>query len=158
MKLKKSTKYWLISVGSVFLTALIGSLATFRAIDGWYQALTKPIFNPPNWIFGPVWTVLYLILIVVLFLILNSNPTKHRQKVLNLFYLQLFFNALWSIVFFGFNLIGSALFTIAILWFLIFLCITNANKFSLNSGWLMIPYLLWVSFASVLNYSIWLLN
>ncbi|PIP51567.1 TspO protein [Candidatus Berkelbacteria bacterium CG_4_8_14_3_um_filter_33_6] len=158
MKLKKTTKYWLVSIGSVILTALIGSLATFNAVDGWYQTIAKPGFSPPNWIFGPVWTILYFILIIVLFLILNSNPTKHRQKVLNIFYLQLFFNALWSILFFGLNLIGSALFVIAILWFLIFLCITNANKFSLNAGWLMIPYLLWVSFASILNYSIWLLN
>lgn len=158
MKLSKPYKYWGISVGSVLLTALVGSLVTFRSINSWYITLPKPTFTPPNWIFGPVWTILYIILIIVLFIILNSNKSKHRQKVINLFYLQLLFNALWSIIFFGYHMIGTALMAIAILWLLIFLCITNTNKFSLNSGWLLIPYLLWVSCALILNYSIWLLN
>ena len=158
MKFSKPIKYWFISICSIIATAIIGSLVTVKSVNLWYMTLSKPSFDPPNWVFGPVWTVLYIILIIVLFSILNSNKTKHRQKVINIFYLQLFFNALWSVVFFGFHLIGVALMAIAILWLLIFLCITNANKFSLNSGWLLTPYLLWVSFALILNYSIWLLN
>ena len=158
MKIKKSTGYWLISVGSVSTTAVLGWLFTSKSIINWYPTIFKPIFTPPNWLFGPAWTILYGMMIFALNIVLNSSPTKQRQKVINLFYLQLFFNALWSLVFFRFHLIGTGLIIMAILWILIYLNMTNTNKFSITAGWLLIPYLLWVSLALVLNYSIWILN
>ena len=149
----------MVSIGVCFLAATVGSVFTTGSIDTWYVTLNKPFFNPPNWIFGPVWTMLYLMMGISLYAFWNkkTNATEKRQGI-SLFFVQLAINVLWSILFFGLKSPIAALVGIIILWFAIYLTIRNFLKVSKLAGWLLIPYLAWVSFATVLNLSIVLLN
>jgi benzodiazapine receptor len=138
---------------------VLGALATTPSIGGWYKGLVKPSFNPPNWIFGPVWTILYLLMGIALFLVWRRGPkTAGVMAALVLFLIQLGLNVLWSILFFGLHQPALAFFEIAALW--VFILLTALKFFSLSrpAGWLLVPYLLWVTFASALNFSIWRLN
>lgn len=147
------------SIGICFLAGGIGSLFTFSAIPAWYAALQKPFFNPPNWLFGPVWSTLYFLMGVSLYLILNKkSQKKEKRQGLAYFFVQLFLNALWSIIFFGFHLPVFAFLEIIILWIMIFFTIKYFLKVVKTAGWLLIPYLAWVSFAGLLNLSIAILN
>jgi len=141
------------------LAGFIGSFATRQSVGGWYRALVKPDFNPPSWVFAPVWITLYAVMGVSLYLIwrkgLNSVEVKYA---IILFLVHLVFNTLWSIVFFGYQSIGGGAIVITVLWFLILVTIICFYKISTPAGLLLIPYLLWVSFASLLNFSIWRLN
>ncbi|MBI4359166.1 MAG: tryptophan-rich sensory protein [Candidatus Nealsonbacteria bacterium] len=143
---------------------LIGSVFTISAIPGWYAGLAKPALNPPGWLFGPVWTVLYALMGVSAWLVWKqwdqgSSSIKLRVKAaLTIFGLQLFLNAVWSIIFFGLKNPGGALINIVLLWFAIVWTIVVFYKISKPAAYLLVPYLLWVSFASYLNYSIWALN
>lgn len=134
----------------------IGSLFTFSAIPTWYAALTKPAFGPPNWLFGPVWTILYLMMGIAMFLVWQK--AKAVKPYLRVFIIQLILNALWSIVFFGQQNPGLAFVVIVALWLAILWNIILFLRVSKTAGWLLVPYLLWVSFASILNYSIFALN
>ena len=140
------------------LAGLIGSVFTFSAIPNWYAGLVKPSFNPPNWLFGPVWTTLYTMMGVALFLIIEKGKGSKKKIAIKIFTIQLALNALWSIIFFGFKLPGLAFLEIIILWIFIVLSIKKFWPISKTSAYLLIPYLLWVSFASVLNFSIFSLN
>lgn len=131
---------------------LIGSIFTFPAIGGWYQTLVKPSFSPPNWIFGPVWTLLYLMMGVSLYFIWV------RKGSLKWFWVQLVLNSLWSILFFGLKSPGLAFLEIIFLWYAILTTIKTFLKQFKPAAYLLYPYLAWVSFASVLNFSIWVLN
>lgn len=134
------------------LTGLIGSLFTFSAINDWYQFLAKPSFSPPNWLFGPVWIALYLMMGIAWYLAWKRGaPAK-------LFLIHLVFNCLWSIIFFGLKSPGLAFMEILVLWGLIVVVMVQFYHFNKLSTWLLLPYLLWVSFASFLNLSIYLLN
>ena len=138
---------------------VIGSLATFSKIPGWYAGLEKPVFSPPNWLFGPVWTLLYAGMGISAFRIWSKGVQKREvRNLIGLFLVHLAVNVLWSIVFFGLENIAGALFVIAILWMLIALLIFRFSSVDKISAYLLIPYLLWVSFASLLNFSLLVLN
>lgn len=155
--MKKAIKL-LISILISFLAGAIGSIFTFSSIPTWYAALNKPSFNPPNFLFGPVWTVLYVVMGISLFLIWNSEKKENKKIAITIFGIQIFLNALWSIVFFGLKNPLAALFVIAALYIFIILNIVKFYKINKVAGLILIPYLLWVSFASVLNYFIMILN
>lgn len=139
------------------LSGIIGSFFTFQAIPDWYLKLNKPWFSPPNWIFAPVWLVLYTFMGIALYLnwIKKSQQSKNNVR---LFFIHLFFNNIWTPVFFGMKNFGLALFIILILWFLILIMIRDFYKLNKLSSYLLIPYLLWVTFAALLNLSILILN
>jgi len=148
-----------LSIGVCFLAAGIGSRFTTSAIDTWYTTLQKPFFNPPNWIFGPVWTLLYLIMGISLYIVwIAKVEKKAKLQGITFFFIQLALNVLWSILFFGLKSPTAALIGIIFLWLAIFLTIRSFLQISKKAGWLLIPYLVWVSFATILNLSIVILN
>lgn len=134
------------------LAGLIGSAFTFPAISGWYRYLLKPSFSPPNWVFGPVWTLLYLLMGLSWYLAWKKGAPK------SLFVFQLVLNSLWSILFFGLRNPGLAFGEMILLWLAIVASMVQFSRYRRLSGWLLLPYLLWVSFASYLNWAIWQLN
>lgn len=135
---------------------IFGALFTFSAIPVWYQSLNKPAFSPPNFIFGPVWTILYFLMGISLYLIWSSQ--KKTRKVMLLFWVHLFFNATWSGAFFGLRNPLLGFINILVLWVLVVLVIYKFRKINRLAGLLLLPYLAWISFAAFLNYNIWLLN
>lgn len=135
----------------------LGSIFTSSSVGGWYQTLAKSPLNPPGWVFGPVWTTLFLLMGYALYLVWTSEGEK-RKQAFRIFAIQMILNVLWSVLFFGMRSPGLALLEIGILWVAILLNILAFSKVSKVSGYLLWPYLLWVSFASYLNYSIWSLN
>ncbi|MFC1787903.1 TspO/MBR family protein [Patescibacteria group bacterium] len=138
---------------------IIGSLFTNPGTSAWYQGLVKPWFNPPGWIFGPVWVSLYVLMGLSAYLIWQqTKKNKMAFKYLNIFWIHLFFNALWSILFFGLESPGLALANILIIWSLILILMIDFWKIKSISTYLLIPYFVWVSFATILNYYIWILN
>lgn len=146
----------------VLLCEIVGAAGTpFTAssIPTWYATLVKPALNPPNWVFGPVWTTLYAMMGVAIWLVLRHAETKKRCADYTwLFLTQLTFNFMWTMVFFGFKLPWVAFFVIVALWMLIAACIFRFYESSKLAAYLLIPYILWVSFAAYLNLSIALLN
>lgn len=148
-----------ISLLAPFGAGAIGSIATASSIPSWYASLNKPFFNPPNWVFGPVWTLLYLLMGIALYLIWNNKKrTIHKKKAIKYFWIQIVLNTLWSLVFFGLRTtLGGILIIIPLLTFII-LTMKNAKPVSMTAWILLLPYLLWVSFATVLNISLFLLN
>jgi len=138
---------------------IIGSLFTASAVSTWYVTLAKPVYNPPSWVFGPVWLLLYTMMGVSLYLVWQKrSKKKSHQFALTIFYVHLFLNALWSILFFGLKNPQAALYDIVLLWVLLLLTIILFYKISKPASYLLWPYLLWVSFAANLNYMIWILN
>ena len=141
------------------LAGVIGSLFTTPAIPTWYATLRKPSFTPPNWIFSPVWIALFVLMGIAAFLVWNKGLSDQKVKIaLSIFALQLILNVLWSVMFFGLRSPLAGLIEIAVLWMAILLTIFYFFKVSHVAGILLIPYFLWVSFAAVLNFSIWRLN
>jgi len=137
---------------------ILGSIFTIPAITTWYQTLNKPFFSPPNFIFGPVWTTLYALMGVSIYLVLQQNLKKNKNKIIMLFSLQLFLNFLWSLIFFYFHLPLLAFLEIILLSVSILILIIRFWKYSKTASILLIPYLFWVSFATILNASIVILN
>ena len=141
------------------LAGLAGSLVTTPAISTWYSSLNKPSFNPPNWLFAPVWTALYFLMGASLYLVWSKGlKDKKVRTALFLFVLQLILNILWSFLFFGLRSPFLAFIEIVVLWAAIFVTMLNFLKISKPAGFLLLPYLLWVSFASLLNFFIFRLN
>lgn len=140
------------------LAGIIGAVFTTPSISGWYAGLNKPFFNPPNWLFGPVWTLLYLLMGISLYLVWNQKKGVKIKTALIIFAIQLGLNSLWSIIFFGMRLPSVAFLEILILLLFIVLTIVKFLPISKISACLLIPYLLWVSFASFLNFYIVRLN
>lgn len=141
------------------LAGIIGSIFTGPEIQGWYTTLAKPMFNPPNWVFGPVWTTLFALMGIAAYLVWQQGINRHAVRVaLELFAVQLGLNILWSLIFFGLHNPGWAVVEIAVLWLMIVSTIIAFYKVSKPAAWLLLPYLLWVSFASALNFAIWNLN
>ena len=158
MKLNKYIKL-VIFIAIPLIVGFIGSFFTTSNIPTWYTSLIKPSFNPPNYLFGPVWTILYILMGVAAFLIWQKGIKKKKVKVaIYIFVAQLFLNMLWSILFFGLQNPLLALIEIFILWALILLTIVKFSEISKKATYLLIPYILWVSFASILNLFIYLLN
>lgn len=147
---------------SIFVShaaGLVGSLFTASAITDWYLTIAKPEFNPPNWVFGPVWFILYTLMGISLYLVWHHGlHSKKARFAFWFFFAQLGVNALWSIVFFGLHNISLALVVIGVLWFMIAATIRMFWGLDRRAAQLLIPYLAWVSFATYLNYSIWILN
>lgn len=147
---------------SVALPIGIGAIAgsfTSTSVNGWFTTLIKPSFNPPNWLFAPVWTALYIMMGIACFLVWKSKvDEKVKNKALGFYLVQLLFNFLWSLIFFYAQQPGWALVDIIIMWIMILLTILQFGKISSTAAWLMVPYISWVSFATILNYAIWKLN
>jgi benzodiazapine receptor len=141
------------------LAGIIGALFTTSEIPTWYALLERPFFSPPNWLFGPVWTLLYTLMGIAAYLSCKyGKPAKQATIASYWFYAQLVFNTLWSIVFFGLHSLWGAVGMVIILWLLIFKTMTLFRKMNKWAGWLMLPYLAWVTFAALLNISIAILN
>ncbi len=148
----------IISLGGCFFVAFLGSAVTIPSITTWYTTLNNPFFNPPNYIFGPVWTVLYILMGLAVYLVWSNHKLAKIQPAVNLFVLQLFLNFLWSLLFFYFHQPFLALVEIIFLALAIFSTIKAFNKISKTAGKLLVPYLAWVCFASILNLFIVILN
>lgn len=150
---------FIASMGVCIVAGFVGSLATRSSITTWYAGLTKPPFNPPNQIFAPVWTILYVLMGVSAFVVWRKGLRSKQVKIaLGIFAGQLVLNVLWSVIFFGFRLPFPAFIEIIILWIAILFTILLFRKMSMIAALLLIPYILWVSFAAVLNFSLWRLN
>lgn len=146
---------------ALILPLSVGAFAgmfTSEAIPGWYATLNRPSFNPPNWLFGPVWTTLYLLMGISFYMIWKQKKSKERNLAILTFIVQLVLNFAWSFIFFYFNYIGLALVEISLLWLTIVLMMAQFYKIKPLTAYLNIPYLLWVSFATALNLSYFLLN
>ena len=155
--MKKILKLLLCLLAMLLIGGLAG-FATSTSINGWYVTINKPSFNPPNYLFGPVWTTLYILMGVSLYLILQSDSSELRKKAITIFSIQLFLNFFWSFIFFNFQMLGLAFAEIILMWISILTMIIVFYKINKTAAFLQIPYLLWVSFASVLNFAIWKLN
>jgi len=147
---------------SILVPLLVGAISGFftsSGVNGWYATANKPWFNPPNWIFAPVWTALYILMGIALFLVWKSGAEKTiKQTAIILFAIQLTLNFFWSFIFFKLQLPGWAFAEIILMWITIFITILWFGKISSAAAWLLVPYICWVSFASILNYAVWKLN
>lgn len=159
MRLKKFFRF-LFSILLANSAGFLGSFFTASSVKTWYQTINKPFFNPPSFVFAPVWTLLYILMGVSFYLIWQQTKFKSKISKLarNIFLIQLILNALWSILFFGFKNPVLAFIEIIILWILIFKNIKVFAKINKTAAYLLWPYLAWVSFASILNLSLILLN
>lgn len=124
----------------------------------WYRSLTRPAFAPPNWVFGPVWTVLYLMMAVSGWLVWRTPTGTARTRALFAFGVQLVLNGIWSALFFGWHRPGLALVEIIVLWLSILVTALLFRRLSVTAAMMLVPYLMWVSFAAVLNFGFWSLN
>ena len=141
-----------------FAAGGIGSVFTFTEIPTWYAALTKPVWNPPNWLFGPVWTILYLLMGISLYRYWQRASKERVGAGVGLMVGQLVLNALWSIVFFGLHQPAGAVYVILVLWLAIVWTMVEFSRVDKVAAWLLAPYLAWVTFASALNYAVAILN
>ena len=147
--------------GCLLLPLLVGGVSgyfTVNAVHSWYPQLNKPFFNPPNYLFGPVWTMLYLLMGVSFYLVLKQPPSAARKKAVIVFVVQLVLNFCWSLIFFNFHLLSAALAEILVMWLMILWMIVSFYPISKAASLLQLPYLAWVSFASALNAAIVYLN
>ena len=141
------------------LAGIIGSVFTVSSIPDWYANLNKPWFTPPNWLFGPVWVTLYTLMGISLYWIWERGPSKSNVRgALLVFFGQLVINAVWSIMFFGLQSPFYALILVAMLWSLILLTIYMFYKIEKKAGLILVPYMAWVTVATLLNYFVWVLN
>jgi translocator protein len=155
------TGRWLglaLFVSASFAAALVGRVFTTPAVPGWYESLRKPAWTPPNWLFGPVWTALYVAMGAAAWLVWRERGFAGARLALSLFFAQLALNALWSVIFFGMRRPGAALVEIAFLWAAVFATMAAFWQVSRAAGWLFVPYLWWITFAMFLNYAIWRAN
>ncbi len=156
--MKNSYKLIIAIIGSE-LAGIIGSVFTTPSITGWYQTLNKPEIAPPNWVFGPVWTTLFALMGIAAFLVWKRGWDRREVKIaLSIFIGQLVLNTLWSIIFFALRSPGAALVELIFLWLAILATMIAFGKISRAAAWLLLPYIMWVSFAGYLNYLIWSLN
>ncbi len=150
--MKKTIIQIIIAIAACELAGAVGAIFTAPAIGGWYAGLQKAALNPPSWVFAPVWTILFALMGVATFLVWRKKGS------LLIFVAQFALNILWSILFFGLHAPWLALIDIVALWLAIGFTVLSFRKVSPAAAWLMVPYLLWVTFASYLNYSVAVLN
>lgn len=149
----------IITLGLTLITGFVGSIATFDSLTTWYVALNKPSWTPPNWAFGPIWTTLYILIGIAAYLVWREGLHRKDVKIaLSVFALQLILNLLWSLIFFGLQSIYGGLIEIIILWIAILINLILFYRISKVAGLLLVPYIVWVTIAAYLNYSIYLLN
>ena len=161
MQRSKTNKILLLLASIIIcqMAGIIGSIFTTPAIPTWYANINKPTFRPPNWVFAPVWTTLFLLMGIALFLIWEKGLKRKDVKIaFSVFIFHLLLNTLWSILFFGLKSPFAAFIEIIFLWIFILISIILFFRISKIAAYLLIPYILWVSFASVLNFAIWQLN
>ena len=155
-------KKWIKLVIALALPQIAGITAaniTKTGEGSWFRSLDKPSWNPPAWVFAPVWTTLYILMGLAFYLIWKSNAPRHfTRPAMVLWIMQLVFNFFWTIIFFGQHQIGWALAEITGLWLLILLAIFAFARIDKAAAWLLVPYISWVSFAALLNGAIWQLN
>ncbi|MCX7940915.1 MAG: tryptophan-rich sensory protein [Endomicrobia bacterium] len=155
----KKTLKLIISIVLPLFIGYLGSLATKSSVNSWYLTLNKPSFNPPNWVFAPVWTGLFILMGISCYIIWNKiGRIDFRNLVYLIYFFQLIFNLLWSVLFFSFRNPILGLVNIILLWILAVVNIKLFYRISKLAGWLLIPYILWLSFAFVLNFAIVILN
>ena len=148
-----------VSIVVCQLAGGLGAIFTTPAIPTWYASLEKPAFQPPNWLFFPVWTTLYTLMGIAAFLVWRKGLHERRVRVaLGIFVIQLVLNTAWTIIFFGLYSLFGAVIAIVFLWIAILINIVTFWRISKVAGALLIPYILWVSFAGILNISVWMLN
>ncbi|OCB75586.1 sensory protein TspO [Flavobacterium piscis] len=159
MKLNKITKIF-VALIICLMVGYSASIVTRPSVETWYPTIIKPSFNPPNWIFMPVWTLLYILMAVAAGLVWDKIKEQNQEvKVaLGFFLIQLTLNAIWSYIFFGLKNPMLALIEIALLWLMIYETYLKFTKINKTAGYLLIPYMAWVAFAGILNASIWWLN
>ena len=158
MKLPVVIKF-IVCLALTFSAAFLGALSTRSAISDWYANLNKPFFTPPDWLFGPVWTLLYLLMALSAFLVWQKGlETPIVRIALALYLLQLILNGLWTPLFFGLKMPLVAFIEIILLWIAIVFTIVASARVSMAAALLLLPYIIWTSFAAALNFSIWLLN
>ena len=144
--------------GWLALCFAAASTAVFVSTDGWYAALNKPSWNPPAWLFGPAWSLFYTLMAIAAWLVWRKGGWKVQGKILGMFLLQWILNALWTPLFFGLHQPGIAFTEIILLWLAIAVTLVLFWRVSKIAGALLIPYWAWVTFAAVLNFTIWRLN
>ena len=155
----KSISKLIFSVSVCLLTGFLGSFATMDSVTTWYAGLSQPSFTPPDWSFGVVWSILYVMMGISAFLIWNNGINKKQVNVaLGLFIIQLALNGLWTPIFFGLHMMALALVEIVLLWIAILITILAFWRISKPATFLLLPYILWVSFAVVLNAALCFLN
>jgi len=160
------------------LAGVVGSVFTSPEIEAWYKNLKKPAFNPPNWVFGPAWIIIFILMGISLYLVWQKkfepkiisaqtyNPLSQkflsgswrRLNIVLIFVTQLVLNILWSVLFFGAHSVAAGFFELLMLWFAIVFTMVNFHRVSKVATWILLPYILWVSFAGILNFYIWILN
>jgi benzodiazapine receptor len=155
---RRSLAGLLVWIGLCFAAAGIGSVATDANIEGWYATLRKPAWTPPNWVFAPAWTTLYLTMALAAWLVWRKEGFAAARWPLGLFLAQLILNAAWSWLFFAWKRPGLAWGELLLLWVAIGLTAVCFGRRSLWAGLLLVPYLAWVTFAAILNLTIWRLN
>lgn len=156
---KEKTIKLIASFAITFGAAYIGSIFTTPNVRGWYALAEKPFFSPPNWLFGPVWTVLYTLMAISLYIIWTSaSDKKQKNQALTLFAVQIVLNALWSFIFFELRQLWLAFFEILVLELIIIMTFGSFRRISPKAANLLIPYIAWVGFASLLNLGTALLN
>ena len=149
----------IISIAVCQAAGLVGSVFTAPAIAGWYATLVKPAFNPPGWVFGPAWTLLYTLMGISLYLVWKQGIEQKRiRQGVTIFIIHLAFNTSWSIIFFGLKSPAWAFANIIVLWLMIGLVIALFYRIKRSSAYLLLPYWAWVTFAAVLNFYLWRLN
>ena len=139
-----------------FSASFIGAIVTFASKEPWYSELSKPVFTPPDWVFGPVWTLLYLSMTIAIWSVWNKN--FRNLNIIYIYFIHLFFNTTWSIIFFGLNNLILSLINLVILILFIIILILKFKEISKLSFYLMIPYLVWCCFALILNSTLVYLN
>ena len=148
----------LLPLAAVIAASLLGQLATFPNLTPWYASLVKPSFNPPDWVFGPVWTALYLLMAFAAWRILRLPPSPARRNALILFFVQLALNVAWSWMFFAAHSPKLGLVNVVPQFFVIIATLVAFSRLDRNAGWCLAPLVLWVGYASLLNAAVWWLN
>ncbi|ASB49152.1 TspO/MBR family protein [Alkalitalea saponilacus] len=148
----------LVSLALPLSVGAIAGMFTAQAVPEWYASLNRPSFSPPNWIFGPVWTTLYLLMGISFFIVWKQDASRERNLAIIVFFIQLLLNFAWSFLFFYFKMPGLALIEIILLWFSIILMFFSFYNVKPLAAYLNIPYFLWVSFAIALNAGFYFLN
>jgi tryptophan-rich sensory protein len=162
--MKKNIIGIIIAIAVCELAGIIGAVFTMPAVKpgkglNWYSLLITPPFNPPSWIFAPVWTILYALMGIAGFIVWSKGFAQKKVKIaLGIFFIQFVLNVLWSFIFFGKQNIGAAFVEIIFLWLAILASIVAFHRISRTAAWILVPYIIWVSFAGYLNYFIWQMN
>jgi len=149
----------IIAIAIPLMVGATSGFFTVTGVESWYQTIQKPSWNPPNWIFGPVWTTLYVMMGIALYLVWKEDTSEELKKIaIALFAVQLTLNFFWSFIFFNQQQPGWALVEIIAMWIFILMTIFAFAQVNKTAAWLLVPYISWVSFATILNYTIWQLN